>query len=366
MAPMEMTLTAVATAAACAVPGVYLVLRRQCLIGDAIGHVILLGIAAGFLLGGSLHSPWVIAGAVAVGVLAVAIVEALEKSRLLKSDAALGLVYPAMFSVGVILVSQMPKDVHFDVDAVLLGDLVHAPLRRLYFVGRDFGPLSMVLLSGVFLLNVLFVTLIYKELKLTTFDSNHAATLGIRPRLVHYSLMTLVSLTVVAAFDAAGAVLVVAFLVAPAAAAYLLTDRLSIMLVLAVGIAIMGTFAGSELADQLDANIAGAVALVLGGIFVVVLAASPKHGLIASAVRRAQLRADFTRGMLVVHLRHHEATAAATDENRADRLGHHLNWPNVKVDRILRSAEREGLIIRDGAMIRLTNEGRNRAKELAG
>src|SRR5439155_9744059 len=153
VAPADLTLTAMATAVACAVPGVFLVLRRQSLAGDAIGHVILLGIASGFLLGGSLHSPLVVVGAAAVGVLTVAIVEALERSRLVKSDAALGLVYPALFSVGVILVSQMPKDVHFDVDAVLLGDLVHAPLRRFIWAGIDFGPWSFVIMLGLFVIN---------------------------------------------------------------------------------------------------------------------------------------------------------------------------------------------------------------------
>lgn len=366
MAPPELTITAIATAAACSLPGVFLVLRRQSLTGDAIGHVILLGIAVGFLLGGSLQSPLVVLGAAAIGVLTVAIVEALELSRLVKSDAALGLVYPAIFSVGVILVSQMPKDVHFDVDAVLLGDLVHAPLRRFWIGDFDLGPWSMILMTALFAFNALFVTLLFKELKLTTFDPGHAATLGIRPAIVHYSLMSLVSLTVVSAFDAAGAVLVVAFLIVPAVTAYLLTDRLRTMLALASIIAVGGAAAGSEVADRLDANIAGSIALVLGGVFVIVLAISPNHGVIAGWLRHGRLRRDFILGMLVVHLRHHESTPAANEENRLDRLGHHLNWADAKVMQVLSSAEREGLVVRDGEMIRLTDLGRERAKMLTG
>ncbi len=366
MAPADLTLTAMATAAACSVPGVFLVLRRQSLAGDAIGHVILLGLAGGFLLGGSLGSPLVMLGAAAVGVFTVAVVEALEKSRLVKSDAALGLVYPALFSIGVILVSQMPKDVHFDVDAVLLGDLVHAPLRRFNWSGRDFGPVSLVVMLGLFVANTLFVFVMYKQLKLSTFDADHAATLGVRPGLIHYMLMALVSLTVVAAFDAAGAVLVVAFLVAPAATAYLLTDRLSVMLVLSLIVALFGAAAGSDVADRLDANVAGAVAVVFGGMFVMTVCLSPRHGLIARSVRRLQQINEFTQGLLVVHLSHHANTPAAEEENRADRLGHHLNWPEAKVVKQLMTAERNGLIVRDGTMIRLTKDGSQQARALFG
>jgi manganese/zinc/iron transport system permease protein len=366
VAPVDLTMTAVATAVACALPGVFLVLRRQSLAGDAIGHVILLGIASGFLLGGSLHSPLVVLGAAAIGVLAVAIVESLARSRLVKSDAALGLVYPALFSVGVVLVSRMPKDVHFDVDAVLLGDLIHAPLRRFTWAGIDFGPWSMIIMTVTFVINSLFVVFMYKELKLTTFDPEHAKSLGIKPGYVHYALMTLVSLTVVAAFDAAGAVLVVAFLVAPAATAYLMTDRLSMMLLFSVIVAIFGATAGSGVADRLDANVAGAVAVVLGGMFVAAMLLSPSHGLIAAATRRLRLLDHFARGLLVVHLSHHEATPAAEEENRFERLGTHLNWPQAKVNRVLFGAERLGMVAREGPMIRLTHLGREWARELVG
>lgn len=366
MAPADLTITAMATAAACAVPGSFLVLRRQSLAGDAIGHVMLLGLAVGFLLGGSLRSPLVVLGAAAVGVLTVAIVEALEKSRLVRSDAALGLVYPALFSIGVILVSQMPKDVHFDVDAVLLGDLVHAPLRRFTWAGRDFGPWSFVVMSALFVVNLFFVIVLYQPLKISTFDTDHATTLGVRPGIIHYMLMSLVSLTVVAAFDAAGAVLVVAFLVAPAAIAYLMTDRLSVMIALSIFIALAGAIFGSEVADRLDANIAGAIAVVLGGFFMATLLLSPRHGLLAKAVRRSRQRSEFTTGLLIVHLLQHEDTPAAEEENRADRLRHHLKWPESKVVKELELAGRAGLIRRDGTMIRLTQLGAERAKELFG
>src|SRR5262245_60173637 len=267
MAPAELTLTAMATAAACAVPGVFLVLRRLALVGDAIGHVILLGIAIGFLLGGSLHSPWVVFGAAAVGLLAVFIVEWLERSGYVKNDAALGLVYPALFSVGVILVSIVAKtagSVHLDVDAVLLGELAEAPLR-LFWPGVIDWPFSMVVMTGMFIVNLAFVLFFYKELKLTTFDAGHAKSLGFRLGWVHYPFMALVSLTVVTTFDAAGAVLVVGFLVAPAAIAFLLTDRLAWMLLLALGLGLVSAFGGTGLVSIFDVIIDGCFYCVIGG-----------------------------------------------------------------------------------------------------
>ena len=112
-------------------------------------------------------------------------------------------------------------------------------------------------MAGVLALNAVLVALFFKELKLTTFDPALAAALGFRPGLVHYGLMAVVSVTAVAAFDAVGPVLVVAFFVVPPAAAFLLTDRLAVLLVLAAVLGAVGAFAGTQLAVRLDANIAG-------------------------------------------------------------------------------------------------------------
>lgn len=370
MAPIELTLTATATAAACAVPGVFLVLRRQTLIGDAIGHVLLLGVALGFYLAGllslspGLRGNLVVVCATLVGVACVAIVETLERSRLVRSDAALGLVYPALFSIGVILVSRNFASIHLDVDAVLLGELVNAPLDRLSWAGRDLGPKSLWLLSGVFLMNVAFVAVFYKELKLTTFDPSLSHTLGFRTGALHYALMTLVSLTVVAAFDAAGAVLVVAFLVAPAACAYLLTDRLSAMIVIAAVAAALGAWWGCELAVAADANVAGAVAVVFGAMFGTTLMLAPRHGLAARALERVKLRGRLETGMLIVHLTHHEGTPEAAEECRPELLPEHLGWPEARVRRVVAATIDLGWVRREGELLTLTGAGRTAAAEL--
>jgi manganese/zinc/iron transport system permease protein len=359
---LEIQILAALVAAACALPGVFLVLRRMALLSDAISHVLLLGIVVAFLITKDLHSPLLFAGAALSGVATVALVEALQRTRHVKEDAAIGLVFPALFSAAVILVSQKFGNVHLDTDAVLLGELAVAPFRRLEFAGIDV-PYSLVVMAVVLFVNLVFVTAFYKELKLATFDAALAAALGFAPAVLHYALMTLVSVTAVAAFDAVGSVLVVALMIVPAATAYLLTDRLGLMLVLAVGIGIAGALAGIWLADVYDANYAGAMATALGGLFGLAFLFAPQRGVVAQAVRRARQRRDFARTMLAVHLFHHEHTAAEAVESRVESLPEHLRWPPATVARVLRGARRRGLVtVRDG-QVELTAAGRALARE---
>src|SRR5262245_17238606 len=230
----EVTGVLAATAAACSVLGAFLVLRRMALLSDAIGHVLLLGIVLGYLITSDLASPLLFLGAAASGLVTVALVEAVSTSRLVKEDAAIGLVFPALFALGVILATFYARQTHLDIDRVLLGSPDLAPLRRVSTAEYDFGPVSLLVMSGMFVLNTGVIAVLFKELKLSTFDAALATTLGFFPGVLHYALMGLVSLTAVTAFDAAGPVLVVAFFVVPPAAAYLLTDRLAVMLMLSI------------------------------------------------------------------------------------------------------------------------------------
>ena len=216
-ASVEIQLIAVVVAAACALPGVFLVLRRMAMMADAISHTVLLGIVLAFFVVADLQSPWLMLGAAAVGVLTVSLVELLNRTRLVKQDAAIGLVFPALFSLAVILISRFARGVHLDVDAVLLGELAFAPFDRIEILGLDL-PHALVTMGVILVLNAGLIALFYKELKLSTFDAGLAATLGFAPGLLHYGLMALVSVTAVGAFDAVGAMLVVALMVTPAAA----------------------------------------------------------------------------------------------------------------------------------------------------
>ena len=359
---LEIQLIAVVVAAACALPGVFLVLRSMSMLADAISHTVLLGIVLAFFIVGDLQSPWLLLGAAAVGVLTVSLVELLNRTRLVKQDAAIGLVFPALFSLAVILISRFARGVHLDVDAVLLGELAFAPFDRIEFLGLDL-PHALVTMGAILLLNAGLIALFYKELKLSTFDAGLAATLGFAPALLHYGLMAMVSVTAVGAFDAVGAVLVVALMVTPAAAAWLLTDNLRKMLLLSVLIAAASALAGYWLARLLNANIAGAMATMTGVIFLAVFLLAPQRGIAALAARRRRQRLEFAEAMLAIHLLHHEGRPEAAAENRAEHLSQHIHWQPAFAAQVVRRAERAGLIANRDGLLQLTERGRLTAQE---
>jgi len=348
-----------AAAAACAVLGSFLVLRRMALLTDAIGHVLLLGIVLAFFVTHDLKSPLLIVGAAATGLVTVALVEWVSKSRLVKQDAAIGLVFPALFALGVILTTIYSRNIHLDVDRVLLGTPELAPLSRASWGEYDLGPFSLLVMGVMCILNAVFVGLFFKELKLSTFDAALATSLGFAPAVLHYVLMGLVSLSAVTAFDAVGPVLVVAFFVVPAASAYLLTDRLSVMIVLAVSLAIAGAVIGTAVAYRLGVTISGTVAVVMGLGFCIALIASPRHGLITLVVHRIRQRRNFFDTMLAIHLLQHEGTPEEEAECSLATLHSHMNWPGpLTLIVAARVTERGWATVRDNRLA-LTTEGRH-------
>ena len=357
MADLILTLSVVA--AACAVPGVFLVLRRMSLVSDAIGHVLLLGIVLAYFATRDLDSPWLLVGAALAGLVTVVLVELLQRTKLVKADAAVGLVFPALFALGVLLVSVKARNIHLDIDAVLLGQPDNANIPRWRLFGVAVPPLWVI--GGVLAMNVLLCVLFFKELKLSTFDPGLAASLGFRPGLLHYGLMAVVSVTAVAAFDAVGPVLVVGFFVVPAAAAFLLTDRLGVMILLACGIGALGAFLGVQAAMPLNANTAGTVAAVLGFLFALVFLFAPQRGQVAMLLRRHSQRRTFEETMLTVHLFQHEGTPAEADEARTEGLHEHLHWTPKRVALVVERASGNGLVVRSGDLLKLTKTGRERA-----
>ncbi len=360
-ASIEIQLIAVTVAVACALPGVYLVLRQLAMMSDAISHAILPGIVIAFFLTEDLGSPLLIVGAALAGVLTVALVEVLRKTGLLKEDAAIGIVFPALFSVGVILIARYAGDVHLDVDAVLLGELAFAPFDRLV-VGILDIPKSLAVMGVILILNVVFITLFYKELKLATFDKALAASLGFAPAVIHYALMGLVSVTAVGAFDAVGSILVVALMVAPPAAAYMLTDRLRTMLVLSAALGIVSALSGYWMARMLDASIAGSMATMAGVVFGIVLAFAPDRGLVSMARRQSRQRRAFARDMLLIHLYHHEGLPEARRECREGHLQEHLQWDPEFASTAVKTALKQDLMISQEGFLSLTESGRQHAQ----
>ncbi len=363
-AQIEIVLIAAVVAASCSLIGVFLVLRRMSLMSDAISHAVLFGIVIMFFFIESTASVPMIIAATVTGLLTVALVEVLLRTRLVKEDAAIGLVFPLLFSIGVILISRYAANVHLDTDAVLLGELAFAPFDRLVMGYVDLGPKALWLSGAIGLVNLLFIVLFYKELKLATFDAGLAAALGFSPLAIHYALMTLVSVTAVGSFEAVGSVLVVALMIAPPAAAYLLTDRLPLMLVLSAGLAVIAALAGYFLARALDASIAGSMATMTGVVFFGVLCLAPQRGLIARWARRRHQRWQFAAEMVLVHLAHHEGTPSEAAECSLDHLQRHMTWSPAFGRAVVSYVVRNGLAQRErDTCLRLTWQGREVARE---
>jgi manganese/zinc/iron transport system permease protein len=361
-ASAEIQLIAVVVAVTCALPGVFLVLQRMSMMSDAISHAILPGIVIAFFITGDLSSPWIILGAAAGGLLTVALVELLRKTGLLKEDAAIGIVFPALFSVGVILIAQYAGDVHLDIDAVLLGELAFAPFDRIMVGGIDIGPRALVVMGVILAINLGFISVFFKELKLISFDRALAGALGFAPALLHYVLMGLVSVTAVGAFDAVGSILVVALMVAPPASAYLLTDGLKPMVVVSVLIGAASAISGYWLAHWLDASIAGAMASMTGVLFLTILITAPHRGLWSVRKRRSNQKLQFGRKMLVIHLYNHEGLPEAQQECRMDHLEDHLRWDHTFATRAIRSSLQNDYIKQQGPLLILTELGRDLAR----
>ncbi len=359
----EILLLASMTAVTCALPGVFLVLRRVALMSDAISHAILLGIVLAFFWTKNLASPLLIVGAAVMGIVTVALTELIIQTRKLKKDAAIGLVFPFLFSIGVILLNRFTGDIHLDADCVLFGEIAFAPFNRLVIDGVDLGPQSLWTTGAILVLNLVFITLFFKELKLATFDPGLAAALGFMPVALNYGLMSLVSITAVASFESVGSILVVALMIAPPAGAYLLTDRLHWMLAISAGLGIISAVGGYLMAYLLDASIAGSMATFAGIVFLFVFVFAPERGLLARFIVRRWTKWNFASDTLAVHLLNSEMAHAEDTERIVSHMNEHMLWDTQYTSEVIAQSIQDGLIRKTGDKLSLTPLGREKAKE---
>ncbi len=289
-------LAGVLCAVASALVGSFLVLRKMSMMGDAISHAVLPGLAIAFVVTNSRSSLPMFVGAAVVGVLTAMFTEWVRGFGKVDEGASMGVVFTTLFALGLLLVVQAADKVDLDPGCVLYGAIEMTPLDTATFLGLDV-PRVVLTLGSVLLLNLACVLLFYKELKISSFDPALATTLGINAKFMHYLLMTLVAVTAVASFESVGNILVVAMLIVPAAAAYMLTDRLSVLIVLAVlfgaASAVLGHVSAVVVPAALgydSTNTAGMMALMAGVIFAIAMLAGPRHGVIAKLVHRSGLR----------------------------------------------------------------------------
>ncbi|MFE4710988.1 MULTISPECIES: metal ABC transporter permease [Bacillales] len=273
-------LTASLVGLSCGTIGVLLILRRMAMMADAISHTVLLGIVVAFLVTRELSGYHMLIGAVVAGLLTSILIQWLQ-SRGVQGEASIGVVFTTLFAVGVILIATKVGNAHLDVKHALMGEITFVPWTTVHLPWIGDIPEATFILSIVLLVVLAAVIGFYKEWKITSFDPALAASIGIPVVVMHYAFMSLLSITTVAAFDAVGAIMVVAMLITPAASAYLWTDRLSLMFVLSGGFGVLAAVAGYYTAAWLDTSISGSMAFATGVLFMISFLASPKHGLLS-------------------------------------------------------------------------------------
>jgi len=281
--------TAATVSAACALVGTFLVVRRSSLIGDAISHAVLPGIVLAVLAGGRPGGALVFAGAVAAALVTVWLTNLLRTRAGLAEDAGAGVAFTTLFAIGVVLVSVYAKRVDIDPGCVLYGILELVPFDTEALFGIE---VPRALLTGglIFLLLVVATGVFWKELLFTSFDPDAALAAGFPVAAINAGLLVATSVATVASFEAVGAILVVAMLTVPAAAAELLVRRLHRVIPVAIALAVLGSVVGYLAAWRFNTNAAGMIAVVLGIEYVVAALLAPGDGVVSRIVARESLR----------------------------------------------------------------------------
>lgn len=255
----------------CGMAGVFLILRKMSMIADAISHTVLFGIVMAFIITQTLNGFWMLLGAAVAGILTAYLVQLLHSSGI-QQDAAIGVVFTTLFAAGVLLITLFASHVHLDVEHILMGEIAFVPWDKWTFFAITM-PKAIWILLLVLLINIGFLLLFFKEMKLATFDSVYAASIGVPILFLHYGFMTSISFTTVAAFDSVGAILVVAMLIGPAATANLISKSIKQMFLFSMLYGGAAAVIGYYLAKFWDTSIAGMMATAVGLLFIVTLCA---------------------------------------------------------------------------------------------
>ncbi len=354
---IEVLAVALLSAMATSLVGVFLVLRRLSMLTDAISHTILLGIVLAFMVVADLTSPFLLVAATLMGVLTVFMIEALMQTRRIKEDAAIGVVFTFLFSIAIIIVTTQFRNVHLDINMVLLGNLEFVVFDRLRLFGADLGPTSLWVMGIVLALNLGLLSVFYKEIKLSSFDPALASVLGFSAVLMHYGLMAMVSLTAVAAFNAVGAILVIALMIGPPITALLFTKTLFHTIVLTLCIAAFNSVVGYALAWGFDITISGTIATVTMASFFAAMLFSPKRGILFEAFRMRTRREHVALAGLLVHVENHADSEDAAVELNVKTVHEHMNWSRAFCEKILHRAKSRDYIRVEKGIMQLTETG---------
>lgn len=274
-------ITTVAAATVCSVLSCWLVLIGWSLIGDAVSHAVLPGVVLAYIVG----APFAI-GAIIFGLLAVALIGVVRDTSRIKEDAAIGIVFTALFALGLVLISITPSQT--DLNHIIFGNIL----------GISLPELVQILALAAIALAILIVK--RRDFTLYAFDPTHAHAIGLSPRRLGAALLALLAITAVTALQVVGVILVVAILIVPGATAYLLTDRFGRMLIIAPTISVTSSLTGIYVSYWADASPGGLIVVIQAAVFAAVYLFAPTHGLLRRLVMNHR------------HRRPHEA-APATD-----------------------------------------------------
>jgi manganese/zinc/iron transport system permease protein len=264
---MQLILTTIFTGLACTLPGTFLILRGTSLISDAISHAIFLGIVITFLIFKQFYAPVLFAGAMITALCTIWLIEKIIASKRLESDAAIGIIFPFLFAVATVLINLYAQNIHLDIDAVLMGELVFTPFFQILWDGKAIGSYALWTMITIFLINLMTIIIMYKKLLITTFDSGFAHTIQYNTQKIHWILMTLTSITILGAFEATGAILVIAFIIIPPATAYLICNSVKNILIISCLISILGIILGCLMANILATSFAASITTIYSLLF---------------------------------------------------------------------------------------------------
>lgn len=363
---------------ACAVLGVFLVLRRMSMMGDALSHAVLPGLAAAFLITADRTGVAMLLGAAIVGIGTALLTQLVHSYGRVEEGAAMGVVFTVLFALGLVLIVVAAHGTDLDPDCVLHGyietvalDHVALPAALAPLLGPSI-PRAALTTGTLLLVNLLFIGLLYKELKLCTFDAPLATALGFSSQLLHYLLMTLVAMTTVVAFEAVGSILVIAMLIVPAATARLLTDRLSVMLVLSMALGAAAALLGHAGAITLPSwlgfgdfstSTSGMMGVAAGALFVVALFCAPRQGLLTRAWHQTRLTLRVAREDVIGRLYRLEENSPGTVVALRQLRGT-VQSPSLILRLAVRGLRREGLVRLGDGQLLLTAAGQEAAREL--
>ena len=333
----------------CGVVGCLVVLRRMAFLGDALSHAMIAGIAGGYLFmkvlfGIEAHAPAMLIGSVIAAVLTVFLIGFVSAVSRVKEDAAIGIMYCGVFAGGVTLVSIFRNYIHIDLMHFIMGDVL----------GVSDTDLWVSVFVSALVLSV--IILFFRHFQLTSFDPIMAASIGLPVALIEYALTTCVSLVVVSAVSMVGVILVVGLLITPAATAYLLSDRLSRMMVLAGLFGVTSVVGGLYLSIWMDSAGGGAIMVFCTLQFVTVLFVAPRYGILADWMRRKsmvpqQIIEDILKSIL-----------KGTGERLSLRgLGATGLLSGKPLARAIQYLTAEGLIVTEDSSLLLTEKGRREA-----